>query len=198
MRKKALITIWFLLMVAIGSTITYASFNYEDENINNDNKVVENEDASNSKDKTDYEKNPTTTKIKEYKKIVFTNYSLDSKANVQLSKYQNLVEIKNKKIFIDGKETTIENDLDEIYIVDIDLDKTMEIITCTIDETIIPNSHNYHIYKYDNKDIKEILKISILGSMNTIFTDGKELKIEYIPEGSDLNNKKEELYFLNK
>lgn len=65
--------------------------------------------------------------------------------------------------------------------VDIDNDNIKEVITRTTEEMISPITNKYHIYKYfaDNDEFYEVVTIPIMGTIDSFYIDGDDIKVEY-------------------
>lgn len=114
-----------------------------------------------------------------YKEIKFTDKKVKDEL-VQFGERQIRVRVEDKRVLIDENEVGIENYLNEVYLVDVDGDGTYELITRTYDLRISPPTNHYYIYKLNlDNTFTEILKISIMGSIDTFFVDGEKLMIKY-------------------
>ncbi|MBQ7140087.1 MAG: hypothetical protein IJO32_01130 [Bacilli bacterium] len=146
-------------------------------NIDNDTKnIIDSIIYNNEK----YLDKSNTTK---YKEIHFKDYKIINN-DLEIIKEQSFkLKIKDHIIYINNVKTNIQNDYDEFYVVDIDNDNIKEIITRTTTKDVSPFTNNYHIYKYftDNNYFEEIVTISIMGSINSFYVNGPDIKVVYNP-----------------
>lgn len=116
-----------------------------------------------------------------YKEVKFTEKKVKDDF-VNIGERQVKVQVRDKTVFIDEEPVNMENDFDEIYTADVDGDGALEFITRTYDLRISPPTNYYYIYRLnDDNTVSEALKISIMGSIDTFYVDGKKLMIKYEP-----------------
>jgi len=120
----------------------------------------------------------------EYELIKFTDFEVVNSdlALIEGKKFELVVE-KNGTVFINDNDAIIQNEYDKFYTVDIDNDNIKEVITRTTEKMISPFTNNYHIYKYFEKcdDFEEIATISIMGTIDSFYIKGDDIKVEYHP-----------------
>lgn len=120
----------------------------------------------------------------EYQLIKFTDFEVIN-SDLELIEGESFELLVNKDgtVFIDDNATIIENHYDKFYIVDIDNDDIKEVITRTTEKMISPFTNNYHIYKYivNNEEFEEIVTISIMGSIDSFYIGGNDIKVVYHP-----------------
>lgn len=158
--------------------IKYISSDLKDEETK---KIIEsliNNDESLLKDDKDKDSG-------DYKLINFTEnikYSGEDLEIIEKTKFELSIS-KSGTIFINDIATNIQNHYDEFYVVDIDEDGIKELITRTTSKAASPFTNNYHIYKYlvYNENFEEATTISIIGSINTFYVDGCDIKVVYNP-----------------
>lgn len=133
----------------------------------------------------------------EYTEIKFTTFPVASKTAVKFDDQEEVsVDIKDNKLYINEEITTLESDFNEVYIVDIDNDGKKEVISRTVDDSIA-EKNTYIIYRYLEGSLKEALRITILGEIDTFYMKDETLHVEYIPLGAALNEITEEDFILN-
>ncbi len=117
-----------------------------------------------------------------YREVKFTEKAISGNYKVVVGGREMAVEIRDKQLFIDSVLTPLESDFNEVYAIDIDNDGLVEIISRTCDLRISPATNHYFIYRISAEGtLVESLKISIMGSIDTLYVDGNDIMIKYEP-----------------